>query len=228
MMVNVAIVDDDVIFVDLLKNKLLNLSQNINISCYQNPYDFIEDITSVDYVLLDIELPQIDGISLSKQLRNNNISIFFITIHKELMSLAFGKNVEGFILKDELDNGINNFLQFIHEQKEQSFIIIHTHYKDIKIYFDDIMFINYSLRDIEFFLSNNKKIIKKNINLKDILTQLNDDFVLVNRNIVVNIRYVDDLKDNYICLRQKKIKISRRKLKNIKIKMLERDLNNEF
>lgn len=105
----IAIIDDDVYFLNLIKNKLLKLNYNLALECYQDPYEFIEHINDFNYVLLDIEMPEIDGISLAKQLRNNIISIFFITSHEELMIKAFGKNVEGFILKDDLDDGINKF-----------------------------------------------------------------------------------------------------------------------
>lgn len=225
---NIAIVDDDVYFLNIIKNKLLALNHHLSISCYKNPYDFIEHINKFRYLLLDIELPQIDGISLSKQLRKNNISIFSITSHQELMMNAFGKNVEGFILKDNIDKGIHDFYVFLTKHSEQESIKISTNYNETKIYYDDILYICYSLKNIEFDLINNQKIIQKNTNLKDIISQLNNDFILINRNTLININYVDQFKNGYIFIRNKKFEVSRRKIKNVKIKLFERRLNHDY
>lgn len=76
IIMNIAIVDDDINFLNIVKSKLLNLDYNLSISCIDNPYDFLENINLYNYVLLDIDLPGIDGITISKQLRKNDISIF--------------------------------------------------------------------------------------------------------------------------------------------------------
>lgn len=222
---NIAIVDDDKYFLDLIKDKLLKYNHRLSIQCYQHPKDFIVNVDEVDYVLLDIELSGIDGISIAKQLRNNNISIFFITSHQELMIKAFGKNVEGFILKDDLDTGLIAFLKFVYDH-ENEFLKIIVDGCEVCIYFRDILYISYLLRDIEFYLTNNKKVVWKNQNLKDIIELLNDDFCLINRHTIVNIEYVEYLKNGNIYIRNKKLAVSRRKIKNIKIRLFERRLNN--
>lgn len=224
---NIAIVDDDINFLNIVKSKLLDLDYNLSISCIDNPYNFLENVNLYNYVLLDIELPGIDGITISKQLRKNDISIFFITSHKELMIKAFGKNVEGFILKDNLDEGISDFLQFLTYYNKE-YIKIYVNSNEIKIHFNDILYICYSLRDIDYHLINNQKIVQKNTNLKDVISNLNEDFVLINRNTLINLNYIDRLKNGYVYIRNKKFEVSRRKLKNLKIKIFERRFYNGF
>lgn len=227
-MINIAIIDDDIAFLEIIKKKLLTFDNSIHVTCYSRPYDAIDDIDRFNYILLDIDLPQIDGISLAKKLRKKNISIFFITSHEEFMIKAFGKNVEGFILKEELDQGINNFFKFMSYQKNENSIIISVLQKNVTLYFEEIIIIKYSLRDIEYHLINHKIIVQKNKNLKDIIINLNDDFIMINRNTVVNIQYVDKLKDGYVFLQKEKFKVSRRKLKDLKLKLFERNFNNDF
>lgn len=227
-MTNIAIVDDDNNFLNIIKMKLLNLDNTLNVFSYKRPYDFIMDIDSIDYVLLDIDLPQIDGITLSKQLRKNDISIFFITSYKELMIKAFGKNVEGFIVKDNLDEGISDFIQFISNNRKENSINVHTLRQEVKLFFNDIIYVQYSLRDIEYHLINNKTILQKNTNLKDILCQLNEKFVLINRDIIINIDFVDDLKNEFVYIRKNKFKVSRRKIKNLRLKLIEREFYSEY
>ena len=224
----IAIVDDDVYFLNLIKNKLLYLDHNLALECYQDPYEFIERINDFNYVLLDIEMPEIDGISLAKQLRNNIISIFFITSHEELMIKAFGKNVEGFILKDDLDDGINKFYQFLIDQQDKQCIEINTYYHTNKIYFDEIMYVIYTLRDIEYYLNNNEIIIQKNTTLKDVIDLLNDDFILINRTTLVNIKYISKFKNGNLYIRNKNFTVSRRKIKDVKIKLFERRFDDGY
>ena len=224
-MINIAIVDDDTNFCTILKNKLQEYDQDLIIEIYQNPYDFLEKIHNFKYVLLDIELPQINGIALSKQLRSNNISIFFITVHKELMIRAFGKNVEGFILKDNLNLGIKSFLDFVKLHRDEKYIKINIDYKLVKIYFDEILYIHYSLRDVEFHLISSNNIIKKNINLKDIITVLDDDFIRIDRNTIVNINYIDTYKNGSVYIRNEKLNVSRRRKKEVKMRFFDWRLN---
>ena len=226
---NIAIVDDDINFVEMIKMKLLNLDKNLNIYCYTQPYEFIENLQNINYVLLDIELPQVDGITLSKQLRNSNISIFFITSYEQLMIKAFGKNVEGFILKSNMDEGINNFLKFIYQYNEEHSILVSTSspHKEIKLYFNEIIYIKYSLRDLEYHLMNNKVIIQKNKNLKDIIPKLSNDFILIDRATIINIKYIDNFKNGFLFIRKNKFKVSRRKINQLKILLFEREFDND-
>lgn len=225
---NVAIVDDDTYFLNSLKNRLLSYDSNLSIICYSDPYDFMNNIGDVEFVLLDIEMPKIDGISLAKQLRNENIKIYFITSHEELMIKAFCRNVEGFILKENFENGIQEFCHAITKYKEKEYLRINVNQNEIIIYFYEILYISYSLRDVEYHLVSNKTIIQKNINLKNVKNSLNDEFVLINRNTLVNIIYVDKFKNGHIYIRDKKFEVSRRKIKNVKIKLYERRLKDGF
>ena len=48
-----------------------------------------------DLILLDIEMPKMNGLLVKERLEKTNTAIVFITSHKELMPDAFGKNVYG-------------------------------------------------------------------------------------------------------------------------------------
>ena len=224
-MIDIAMVDDDIQFLDYITDKILKLNKEIKVFSYNNPHDFMNDIDRYKYVLLDIEMPEINGINLSKQLRDNEISIFFITIHKEMMISAFGKNVEGFILKDNIEDGLFNLINFIDRQEEKKYLNLVIDHNEIKIDFCNILSINYSLRDIEYCLLNNKRIIQKNKNLKDAQQFLNKDFIQINRTCIININHVDCMKNGYLYIKNFKYKISRRRIKDVKIKFIERELN---
>lgn len=226
-MTNIAVLDDDINFLNVIEKKLLNLDNDFKVRCFTNPYDLIDSIDDFKYLLLDIDLPQIDGITLSKKLRNLKISIFFITSYKELMIKAFGKNVEGFILKDDIDRGLEYFFEFVVLQKESKSIEVHTKYNHTKLFLDDILYINYSLRDIEYHLTNNNKILQKNKNLKDIMMSLDENFFLINRSVIINLKHVHDFKNGVVFLKKNHFKVSRRKQKSLMIKLFEKEISDE-
>lgn len=228
-MVNIAIVDDDNNFIKILKEKLLLIDKTYNVFCYTDPLEFMENAKTINYVLLDIELPQINGIAISKQLRHNNdISVFFITMHEELMIKAFGKNVEGFILKSDIDNGLKRLEKFINIQEKKQFLDVNIKSKTIKLFFDNIYFIKYSLRDVYYYLNNEGKITQKNTNLKDVYSMLDDNFIQISRSVIVNIQYVKNIRNGMVEISGYKLKVSRRKINTLKIKLFERQLSNEF
>ena len=74
-MYNLAIIDDDETFLNILKDKLTHILFDIDMDyqmqAYNGPMDFLKAIESKHYdiILLDIDMPELDGISLAKQLR---------------------------------------------------------------------------------------------------------------------------------------------------------------
>jgi len=72
-MYNVAIVDDDFDILNMLK-KFLERSKKYNVTVYSNPLEAIGDIKDNRYeiVLLDIMMPQMNGLDLLNEINQNN------------------------------------------------------------------------------------------------------------------------------------------------------------
>lgn len=66
----------------------------------------------IDILILDIDMPGIDGIQVKKQLqqKNRNTNIIFVTNHLERMKEAFGLWVFGFVDKDTMEDELNILL----------------------------------------------------------------------------------------------------------------------
>lgn len=90
------------------------------------------------------------------------------------------------------------------------------------------MYVIYTLRDIEYYLNNNEIIIQKNTTLKDVTDLLNDDFILINRTTLVNIKYANKFKNGNLYIRNKNFTVSRRKIKDVKIKLFERRFDDGY
>ena len=203
MIMKIAIVDDDKEFLVIIKNILININNQLDITCFKDGLEFLKQAMTYDLVLLDIDMPNIDGITLSKLLYELKINIIFVTGHEEKMIQAFGKNVIGFVIKDDLANGLTNLLNDLNIQASKPFLIIPHKHTEIKIYLEEILYISYYLHDLTFHLINQEDILVKDKNLKDYEQLLNDDFMLITRSMIINLAYVNNYKNGNVDLMEK-------------------------
>ena len=83
----VLICDDDKCIVDEIKNNLNTFSDKhrivFDIDLFYNGVELLNSNISYDMAFIDIEMPLVNGLTLSAQLKkvNSNIIIFIITSH---------------------------------------------------------------------------------------------------------------------------------------------------
>lgn len=103
---DLIVVDDHSIFLDGL-SALLHEIQNISVKgLFTNGHEalnFIRD-NKIDVVITDIDMPAMDGIELSKQIKgeNKNVRIIVLTMHNDssVISKLLEIGAEGYILKN--------------------------------------------------------------------------------------------------------------------------------
>lgn len=106
---NIAICDDEQIFLDNTKEQIENVCKKFNIEyeifCFENGQSLIENINSLDIIFLDIELKKESGFDIATKIYNKypDIFIIFLTSHEEMV--YEGYRVRAFrFLKKPLDN----------------------------------------------------------------------------------------------------------------------------
>jgi DNA-binding response OmpR family regulator len=105
----ILIVDDDPKFISLIKNRLI--SQNLQIRTLSNPQEFWETLESVspDLLILDLEMPNINGINLCKVVRNDpnwyDLPILFISayINQANITRIVNAGADDFLSKSDLN-----------------------------------------------------------------------------------------------------------------------------
>ena len=114
----ILVVDDDLIFLKMMKLRLeANNYDVVTASTGTGALDKIRECR-VDAVLLDILLPDRDGIDILKEIRQKckNLPVFIITAFSsaERFALANKFNASGFIVKtDDLQQEIDNITSVI-------------------------------------------------------------------------------------------------------------------
>lgn len=224
-MVKIAIIDNNEQFLKETKKLLENLNMSYDIYLFNSGYKFLKKAYLFNYVCLDIEIHDIDGILLSKKLRALPIKIIFITNHIEKMIDSFGVNVDKFILKNDYERILKSY--FISENNNQNILTFNVSNKTIFIHIENIVLIEYILKDLQIILNNGHIINIKERSLKSIENDLNSSFYKINRSTLINTNYVNKLNGDIVQLLNYKKKVSRRKIAGLKIKILETDISNK-
>ncbi len=126
----VVIVDDEYLIRELLHEKIdwdkLQCEIVHKASCASEVYDFIDE-EEVDLIITDINMPYIDGMTMSKRIKNEypKIKIIVLTGYNEFDYAKQGIDIgiEGFILKpidkDEVEPVIEKVIQKIDSELRQ-------------------------------------------------------------------------------------------------------------
>ncbi|TJY34582.1 LytR/AlgR family response regulator transcription factor [Pontimicrobium aquaticum] len=147
----------------------------------------------VDLLFLDIEMPVLKGTDFLKNLVHKP-KVIFTTAHREYAIESYELNVVDYLLKPIVFNrffkAIEKFLDTqavigVHQNKvELSHVFVQINKKNIKVLFDDILYIE-SIKDyIKIHLNNSNLIIKHSISTFE--DKLDNRFVRVHRSYIVN------------------------------------------
>jgi DNA-binding NarL/FixJ family response regulator len=105
-MINIIIADDHPIFIDGLKTVLTDVPDIIITGEAQNGKQVLELVETkpADIILLDINMPKMDGIDTAKAIKNNSSHIKIIMLtqfgEKRFLRKCMEIGVEGYLLKD--------------------------------------------------------------------------------------------------------------------------------
>ena len=181
-MITIAIIDNDQHCCDNIKNILLLNFDEIRAYTYNSVYQIDKEF---NFLLLNMNLPDCNGIEYAKA--NEDKKIIFISNYDDTCKKAFGPNIYGFIDKDNLEEElIENISRMISRIKIYSTIELKIDGQIVSIKIDKIIYCMYLGSMNVAITYNDRYIIVKNTTLKKILNLLGDDFMYINRNIIIN------------------------------------------
>lgn len=199
-MINCIIVEDELPAREELKFFLEQESEINLVAEFDNPIDalnFIESNSSIDGIFLDINMPDMNGLSLSKIITkiNPRTKIIFITAYKEYAVDAFEIKAFDYLLKPYSEARIKNLLKSLISSTQNTLNLKNKSLKKITVNIDDKLHV-LSLKDIDFIeafekeshiFSNEKKYISK-IKISKWQEMLEDfNFYRCHRSYIVNL-----------------------------------------
>lgn len=222
--INCIIVDDEPVAREILENHLNRIEQVRVMASCKSAVEAFQAISShpVDLVFLDIQMPEISGLSFARSV-NRNLKIIFTTAYREYAVEGFDLRAVDYLLKpisfERLLQGIDKFLEEnnppsgetgrdVHDSHEDS-MFVRSERKMMRVSFGDILFIE-SLSDyIKIHLENGKTLVTRDSisNVSAALPQ--EDFIRVHRSYIVNRHHIDSYTSDTIGMGKHEVPISR-------------------
>lgn len=192
----IALVEDNVEYSDLLYQRLINQCLDIHLEIFNNGESFLVSNANFDFIILDIELPGLDGIEISKRIENTNTFIIFLTSLEERVFEAFGKNILGYLLKSEnFDTNIEKLKKLFEKAKDVPKINVRTPYGSLDIQNNKIVKICKEKRKI-FIYTLTDKIQIYDCSLEKLYAMGGGLFIYPNQSSLINAEHIVSF-DNY-------------------------------
>jgi DNA-binding LytR/AlgR family response regulator len=213
------IVDDN----DIARTTLAHLAKQVPnltiVSEYSNAIEAYNHLQNneIDLIFLDIEMPEMTGIELTKNLSGKDIIIIFTSSNKDYALEAFELNIADYILKPVMPA---RFLQAV--SKAQS--ILESRKEDVEVTKDEFLFVRDSnitrrlkLDDIFYAEAmgdyvkfyTREKMFAIHGKMKTAEERLpKDHFIRVHRSYIVSVGKIDTLQDGGIMINGKFIPVA--------------------
>lgn len=174
---------------------------------------------SYDLVFLDIEMPEMDGITLARKLRelSRDVPIVFLTSHIEYALEGYEVNALRYLTKPIQTQKLHELLAYVREQmQEQRTLWIKTDMGEERILIKNILYLEAQNQNIIICTENKTYTVR--YNLGDYETELaQDGFFRIHRGYLISLRHVKSLGKHELMLSENTVlPVSRTKEKALK------------
>lgn len=228
-MFKIGICEDDKDFAlelkEIIHRRFIKYNLECKIQCFYSGEDILDTMVNskkkFDIIFFDIELPNLNGIEVARQIRSldDSIIFIFITYLNEKVYEVLDLNIFNFIRKSHFTKEINVVLEALIKRLDYLTQKYPFPIDDKTIYFKlyDILYLEVLNRQLIIHTKGSNYTTNFR-SLKDIPFKLvENQFYEVYRGVVVNLNHIEDILDNKIILSDKSIVyISKRKLNSFK------------
>ena len=224
MKLNCVIVEDEPLARNLLTEYVRKVPSLNLVEACSSPIIALEVLRNnpIDVLFLDVQMPELTGISLLKVLQKRPL-VILTTAYSEYALQGYELDVVDYLLKpitfERFLKAVDKVTLRLDSKKspaiitekapaavEQPFVFIKDGTKLVKIVFDDILYVE-GLKDYVTIHLNNQKIVSLQ-RLKTLEEQLPPDkFIRVHNSFIVALRSIDVVHKNHVQIRNAQIPI---------------------
>ena len=211
-MLKTVLVDDEINALEALEWKLNRYVKDLQITKCNSPVKAIEIIEKEkpDLVFLDIDMPEMDGFSMLKQLSNINFDLIFTTAHDEFALKAIKVSAIDYLLKPVDKDELITAVEKVRESRKDNALEdkLHLLFNNIngkndkisiaadgKIYLldkDDVIMLKSDKSYTTIFMVNDKKIVVSKT-LKEVEKKFEySEFFRVHNSYLINVNHVKE------------------------------------
>lgn len=228
-MISVAIVEDNPTesenLCSLLKQYGDDASIEIKITKFDNGFKFLDGYKAVyDVVFLDIEMPEMDGMTVARKLRSFDRSIFIVFVTNMARYAIQGYEVDAldYFLKPARYHDIKMRMETVRKQKSvfDFSILIPFQGGMKKLNVNEILYVESRAHDITFH-TESENFVNRGATLKQYEKDLTEHgFFRCNSCYIVNLKYCSAVNENAVRCGKEWLQISRARKKEFMLAML--------
>lgn len=211
MPINIALCEDEFEICNYFKSQLekafFKYKMSVKIFPYQDPVSLLHAISEINFQIyfLDIDLPNLDGITLGTQIRqmtSPSTCILFLSNKEDMVFRSFSVQPLRFIRKDhffaEIDESITAILNFRKNHQPATFTI-ETDGKLLSLSIPSIQYIeSYGRNQLIHYDTHIYKTNSKLCDMEHTLEQYG--FLKIHKSYLVNYRFIFSIEKNCIIL----------------------------
>lgn len=219
----IAICDDENLYRQQALSAIENISNSLDVivDTFSNGKELINKFKALPYdlIMLDIEMPEIDGISLAKKLReiSEDVYIVFLTSHLEFALEGYEVNALRYLTKPVNHQKLKEILDYITlEQGKKEVLWIKNDEFEEKIRLSHIIYLEAQNQNV--VITTEDKVYTTRYNLSDYEKELSDKgFIRIHRGYLVSLKKISKLGKNCVYLESGiSLPVSRSKEKQLK------------
>ena len=225
--IHCLIVDDEAIAREIIATHLSKID-NINVvaSCSNamEAFNVISNHT-IDLVFLDINMPEISGISFAKSI-NKDIKIIFTTAYRDYAVEGFELQAVDYLLKPipfaRLLKAVNTYFEVYSSAKVETpketetadFMFVRSDRRMLKVDFEAILYVESYSDYIKIHLANETIVTRETISAIEAKLPSNT-FLRIHRSFIVSLHFITSFTNEHVTIKDKSLPISRSYKKDV-------------
>ena len=223
MKISCIVVDDEPLALEVLSSFIARIPYLVLERQYTDPFFAMQHLRKkkVDLLFVDIQMPDISGIELVKTL-NNPPKIVFTTAYSSYAIEGFNLNAMDYLLKPiAFDrflvavNKVRDYMELseaaqeVHQPEEKDvpeYMFVKSNYKDIKINFNEVLYIEGSEDYIKIHTTTKK--VMTLLSMKGVMEKLPENqFIRIHRSFIVAIDKIESKSNERITIGKQSLPI---------------------
>lgn len=221
-MMNCIAVDDEPLALKLLQDNISKVPYLKLVAACSDAFEAMKAMqeNKIDLVFIDIQMPGLTGLQLIGSLENKPL-VIFITAYKQYALESYDLAVVDYLVKPvALDRFIKacNRAKELHELKSmkqqpaetqtKEYFFVNVDYSQVKLMFDDIIFIE-GLRDyIKINLKSTKRPLVVRSSLKAIEIELPDNkFIRIHKSYLVSVAEITAVRKTSVFIKEMELPV---------------------
>lgn len=225
--ISCLIVDDEAVAREIIETHLSKIKNTTVVASCSNAIEAFNHISNhtIDLVFLDINMPEISGISFAKSI-NKNIKVIFTTAYRDYAVEGFELKAVDYLLKpisfDRLQKALTTYFDIYGNvtepttltQEVSDFMFVRSDRKMIKINYDAIRYIESYSDYLKIHTATETIVTRETITAIEAKLPRRQ-FLRIHRSYIIAIQHIESFTNEHISIHKQALSISRSYKKDV-------------